>query len=159
MINASIAQLADDLKNKKISSKELVQFYLDRIDKYDGEIQAYNHVNENAVKQAEQIDNDRISGKKMPKFAGVPIALKDLLITKDMPTTCGSKILENFRPPFTGTAVKLIEDAGFVTLGKLSMDEFAMGSSNENAAFKKTRNPWDTERVPGGSSGGSANPL
>jgi len=156
ILNSTLNTITSALESKELSSKELVQFYLDRIDKYDGEIQAYNHVNENAIKQAELIDSKRTKGEKLPKFAGVPIALKDLLITGGMPTTCSSKILEGFTPPFTGTAVKHVEDAGFITLGKLSMDEFAMGSSNENAAFKKTRNPWDTEKVPGGSSGGSA---
>lgn len=156
ILNSTISQLAQALNDKKISSKELVKFYLDRIDRYDGEICAYNCVNENALKQAEEIDAKRAAGRELPLYAGLPIALKDLLITEEMPTTCSSKILENFKAPFTGTAVQLLEDAGFITLGKLSMDEFAMGSSNENAAFQKTRNPWDTSKVPGGSSGGSA---
>lgn len=155
-INLSLKALTEGLENKEFSSKELVQFYLDRIEKYDGEVQAFNYVNENAVAQAEAIDAKRAKGETLPKFAGVPIALKDLLITKGMPTTCSSKILEGFIPPFNGTAVSLVEDAGFINLGKLSMDEFAMGSSNETSAFAKTRNPWDTDRVPGGSSGGSA---
>jgi len=156
LLNKNLKELAEGLASKEFSSKELVQFYLDRIDKYDGDVQAFNHINENAVKQAEAIDAKRASGEALPTYAGVPIALKDLLITKGMPTTCSSKFLEGFTPPFNGTAVGLLEEAGFVNLGKLSMDEFAMGSSNENAAFKKTRNPWDTEKVPGGSSGGSA---
>jgi aspartyl-tRNA(Asn)/glutamyl-tRNA(Gln) amidotransferase subunit A len=155
-INLSLKALTAGLKNKEFSSRELVQFYLDRIEKYDGEVQAFNYVNENAVAQAEAVDAKRAKGETLPEFAGVPIALKDLLITKGMPTTCSSKILEGFKPPFNGTAVGLVEDAGFINLGKLSMDEFAMGSSNETSAYAKTRNPWDTERVPGGSSGGSA---
>lgn len=155
-ITLSLNALTAGLKNKEFSSRELVQFYLDRIEKYDGEVQAFNYVNENAVAQAEAVDAKRAKGETLPEFAGVPIALKDLLITKGMPTTCSSKILEGFKPPFNGTAVGLVEDAGFINLGKLSMDEFAMGSSNETSAYAKTRNPWDTERVPGGSSGGSA---
>lgn len=107
-------------------------------------------MNENAANQAKDIDDKRAKGEKLPQFAGIPVALKDLLITKGMPTTCSSKFLEGFKPPFVGTAVDLLEQSGFINLGKLSMDEFAMGSSNENAAFKKTRNPWDTEKVPGG---------
>jgi aspartyl-tRNA(Asn)/glutamyl-tRNA(Gln) amidotransferase subunit A len=155
-INLSLKALTAGLKNKEFSSRELVQFYLDRIEKYDGEVQAFNHVNENAIAQADAVDAKRAKGEALPEFAGVPIALKDLLITKGMPTTCSSKILESFKPPFNGTAVGLVEDAGFINLGKLSMDEFAMGSSNETSAYAKTRNPWDTDRVPGGSSGGSA---
>jgi aspartyl-tRNA(Asn)/glutamyl-tRNA(Gln) amidotransferase subunit A len=156
LLDKNLNELAAELASGGISSAELVQFYMDRIDKYDNEIAAYNHINENAVKQARAIDEKRAKGEALPKYAGIPIALKDLLITKGMPTTCSSKILEGFIPPFNGTAVSLLEEAGFVTLGKLSMDEFAMGSSNENAAFRKTRNPWDTSKVPGGSSGGSA---
>ncbi|MGD9808113.1 MAG: Asp-tRNA(Asn)/Glu-tRNA(Gln) amidotransferase subunit GatA [Deferribacterales bacterium] len=155
-INLSLKALTAGLKNKEFSSRELVQFYLDRIEKYDGEVQAFNHVNENAIAQADAVDAKRAKGEALPEFAGVPIALKDLLITKGMPTTCSSKILEGFKPPFNGTAVGLVEEAGFINLGKLSMDEFAMGSSNETSAYAKTRNPWDTDRVPGGSSGGSA---
>jgi len=155
-INLSLKGLTEGLTNKEFSSKELVQFYLDRIEKYNGEVQAFNYVNENAIAQAEAVDAKRAKGETLPEFAGVPIALKDLLITKGMPTTCSSKILEGFKPPFNGTAVGLVEDAGFINLGKLSMDEFAMGSSNETSAYAKTRNPWDTTRVPGGSSGGSA---
>lgn len=156
ILDKNLMELSADLKSKAVSSKELTAFYLDRIEKYDGEIAAFNYVNENALKQAEEIDAKRAKGEDLPDLAGVPIALKDLLITKGMPTTCSSKILEGFVPPFTGTAVELLNEAGLITLGKLSMDEFAMGSSNENAAFRQTRNPWDTSKVPGGSSGGSA---
>jgi aspartyl-tRNA(Asn)/glutamyl-tRNA(Gln) amidotransferase subunit A len=156
ILDKNLKELSAALMSKELSSKELVQFYMDRIDKYDGEVAAYNFVNENAIKQAEAIDEKRAKGETLPTYAGIPIALKDLLITKDMPTTCSSKFLDGFKPPFMGTATGLLEEAGFINLGKLSMDEFAMGSSNENAAFKKTRNPWDTAKVPGGSSGGSA---
>ena len=155
-LSYNLKELSEGLSNKDFSSEELVKFYLDRIEKYDGEIKAFNHVNENALSQAKDIDNKRASGETLPKMAGIPIALKDLLITEGMPTTCSSKFLEGFKPPFNGTAVNLLENAGMINLGKLSMDEFAMGSSNENAAFQKTRNPWDTDKVPGGSSGGSA---
>jgi len=156
ILNKNIKELADGLASKEFSSAELTQFYLDRIEKYDDEVKAYNYVNENAINQAKAIDEKRSKGEDLPQFAGIPVALKDLLITKDMPTTCSSKFLEGFKPPYVGTAVSLLEESGFINLGKLSMDEFAMGSSNENAAFKQTRNPWDTEKVPGGSSGGSA---
>jgi aspartyl-tRNA(Asn)/glutamyl-tRNA(Gln) amidotransferase subunit A len=156
ILGKNIKELKSALESKEISSKELVSFYLDRIDKYDGEIAAYNYVNENALKQAEEIDAKRAAGEQLPEFAGIPMALKDLIVTKDIPTTCSSNILKGFNPPYQGTVAGHMADAGFITLGKLSMDEFAMGSSNETAAFRKTRNPWDTEKVPGGSSGGSA---
>jgi len=156
ILGKNINELKTALDGKEISSKELVGFYLDRIDKYDGEIAAYNYVNENALKQAEEIDAKRVAGESLPTYAGIPMALKDLMVTKDIPTTCSSKILKGFNPPYQGTVAGHLENAGFITLGKLSMDEFAMGSSNETAAFKQTRNPWDTAKVPGGSSGGSA---
>lgn len=156
ILGKNLKELSKALTDKEISSKELAQFYLDRIEKYDGEIMAYNYVNPDLLKQAEDIDNKRAKGETLPAYAGIPMALKDLIIQKDMPATCSSKILKGFVPPFQGTAAQMLDDAGFLCLGKLSMDEFAMGSSNETAYYKQTRNPWDTTRVPGGSSGGSA---
>ncbi|MGE4267773.1 MAG: Asp-tRNA(Asn)/Glu-tRNA(Gln) amidotransferase subunit GatA [Deferribacterales bacterium] len=156
MIGKTLKQLSESLNKKEISSAELTQFYLDRIDKYDAEICAYNYINEKVIEQAKAVDEKRAKGEPLPAYAGIPMALKDLIIQKDMPATCSSKILEGFVPPFQGTAAQLLEDTGFLCLGKLSMDEFAMGSSNETAFRKKTRNPWDTTKVPGGSSGGSA---
>lgn len=156
ILGKNLKELSQALVNKEFSSKELTKFYLDRIEKYDGEIKAYNYINPDVLKQAEDIDNKRAKGDNLPQYAGIPMALKDLIIQKGMPATCSSKILEGFVPPFQGTASQLLEDAGFLCLGKLSMDEFAMGSSNETAYYKQTRNPWNTECVPGGSSGGSA---
>ncbi len=156
MLGKNLKQLSEALNKKEISSAELTQFYLDRIAKYDGEIRAYNYVNPNVLDQAKAVDAKRAKGEALPAYAGIPMALKDLIIQKDMPATCSSRILEGFVPPFQGTAAGLLEDAGFLCLGKLSMDEFAMGSSNETAYYKQTRNPWDTAKVPGGSSGGSA---
>lgn len=156
ILGKNLNELSQALNKKEISSAELTQFYLDRIAKYDGEICAYNYINPDVLKQAQTVDEKRAKGEALPAYAGIPMALKDLIIQKDMPATCSSKILDGFVPPFQGTAAQHLEDAGFLCLGKLSMDEFAMGSSNETAYYKKTRNPWDTTRVPGGSSGGSA---
>lgn len=156
ILNATLRELSTALQNKQISSKELTAFYLDRIAKYDGDVKSYVHVNEKALEQASAIDDKRAKGEELPLFAGIPLAFKDLIITDDMPTTCSSRILENFRAPFNSTVTDLVRKQGMIILGKLNMDEFAMGSSTETSYFKKTCNPWDLSRVPGGSSGGSA---
>lgn len=156
ILNMTIKEMGLALQEKKISSKELVSFYLDRINKYDDKVQAFLHVNENALKQAEEVDNKRAKGENLSLLAGIPIGLKDLIITSDMPTTCASRMLENFVAPFDATAVELLKKEDMILLGKLNMDEFAMGSSTETSYFKKTRNPWNLDYVPGGSSGGSA---
>jgi aspartyl-tRNA(Asn)/glutamyl-tRNA(Gln) amidotransferase subunit A len=143
----------DAIRAKKISSVELTRQALDRIQKLDPTILAYNETYaDRAMEQARAVDVGKTSGP----LAGVPIAIKDNLCTTYGHTTCSSKILANFRAPYDATVVKKLEQAGAVILGKTNLDEFAMGSSTENSAFKTTRNPWDTTRVPGGSSGGSA---
>ncbi len=153
----TIRELSDRLKQGELSSTGLTEAYLKRIEEVDGKIHAYITVSrEEALEQASEADRRIKEGKDVTALTGIPIALKDIFCTRGLRTTCASRILEDFTPPYDATVVKRLKDAGAVILGKLNMDEFAMGSSNENSAFFKTLNPWDTECVPGGSSGGSA---
>jgi aspartyl-tRNA(Asn)/glutamyl-tRNA(Gln) amidotransferase subunit A len=152
----SAAALADALVARDVSSVEATQAHLDRIAAVDGDVHAFLHVNENALAAARSIDSRRAAGDDLGALAGVPIAIKDVLCTQDMPTTSGSKILEGWRPPYDATPVAKLRAAGLVPLGKTNMDEFAMGSTTEFSAYGPTRNPWDLDRIPGGSGGGSA---
>ena len=154
--NLSAAALADRLAAGEISSVEATQAHLDRIAAVDGDIHAFLHVSDHALDVAADIDRRRASGEVLNALAGVPVAIKDVLVTTDMPSTSGSKILEGYMSPYDATVVARSRTAGLVPLGKTNMDEFAMGSSTEHSAYGPTRNPWDLERIPGGSGGGSA---
>ena len=148
--------LADKLRSGEVSSVEATQAHLDRIAEVDGDIHAFLHVSATALDTAAAIDARRAAGEKLGPLAGIPIAIKDVLCTIDMPSTAGSRILEGWVPPYDATVVRKLREAGLVPLGKTNMDEFAMGSSTEHSAFGPTHNPWDLDRIPGGSGGGSA---
>ncbi len=152
----TIKQAHDALNKGELTSEELTQAHLDRIQAVEPTVQAYLRVTADiAMQHAKQADKKRQAGEDSP-LLGIPLAYKDVLVTEGVETTCGSKILEGYIPPYTATAIDKLNQAGAVMLGKLNMDEFAMGSSTENSAYQATRNPWDVARVPGGSSGGSA---
>jgi len=154
--NLTIKKASDLLEKKEASSVELTQYYLDRIKKFDEKIGAFLLVTQDyALKKAAEADKRIASGKRLGILDGVPFGVKDVIVTKDIDTTAASKILEGFNPPFSATVIKKLEDAGAIIIGKLNCDEFAMGSSTENSAYKICHNPWDLDRVPGGSSGGS----
>ena len=145
------------IKKKKVTAFEVIQDIYNQIDKFDNIIKAFLILNrKEAFQQAKEIDVKVKNGEELPLLAGVAVAIKDIITTKGLETTCGSKILEGFIPPYNATVINKLKEAGAIIIGKTNMDEFAMGSSTENSAFGPTRNPWDLERVPGGSSGGSA---
>ena len=156
LIRLSAADLAGQLRAGEVSSVEATQAHLDRIAEVDGDVHAFLHVSEHALDVAADIDRRRAGGETLGPLAGVPLAIKDVLVTTDMPSTSGSRILEGYMSPFDATVVARSRAAGLVPLGKTNMDEFAMGSSTEHSAYGPTRNPWDLTRIPGGSGGGSA---
>jgi len=153
----TIHELHDLLIKREVTSREVTEALYRRIKEVDGKIKAYLILTEEeAFGQANQVDRKIVRGEEIGDLAGVPIGLKDILCTKGIRTTCGSKILENYVPFYDGTVVRRLKERDAVMLGKLNMDEFAMGSSTENSGFQITRNPWNPDRIPGGSSGGSA---
>lgn len=156
LCNLTVHEASGLLHSRQISSVDLTRAVLGRIDAVEAKVRAFITLTPDlAMEHAAEAD-ERLSGSDAPRLCGIPLGLKDVLSTRSVKTTCGSKILENFVPPYDATVVRLLREAGAVTVGKTNMDEFAMGSSTENSGFSPTLNPWDLERVPGGSSGGSA---
>lgn len=156
LTQASFAEVASAVKAKKISAAEVTKFFINRIEKLNPALNAFIKTNELALNDAEKIDVQIAKGQPVGPLAGVVFGIKDMLCTKGIRTTAGSKMLENFVPPYDATVVARLKAAGAIIVGKLNQDEFAMGSSNETSFFGNCKNPWNTEHVPGGSSGGSA---
>ncbi|MFS4458980.1 Asp-tRNA(Asn)/Glu-tRNA(Gln) amidotransferase subunit GatA [Bdellovibrio sp. HCB2-146] len=153
---SSISEIAEAVQSKKVSAKEVTAHFQNRIESLDGKLNSFTAKNENALREAEALDVRIAKGESVGALAGVPFGIKEMLCTKGLPTTAASKILENFVPPYDATVVDRLKKAGVIVLGKLNQDEFAMGSSNETSHFGPVKNPWNTDCVPGGSSGGSA---
>ena len=160
LIRESASKMAEALANKEVSAVELTNQHFEQIEAVDKDVHAFLYLDkEGAISQAADIDKRRAAGEKLSPLAGIPLALKDVLTQKGVPTTCGSKILAGWRPPYDATVVTKLKSAGVVILGKTNMEEFAMGSSTENSAYGPTHNPWDLSRIPGGSGGGSSAAL
>jgi len=160
IIRLDAATLADKIARRELSSVEVTRACLDQIEATDDQYRAFLHVAaDQALADAARVDAAVAAGEDVAPLAGVPLALKDVFTTTDMPTTCGSRILEGWHPPYDATVTLRLRAAGIPILGKTNMDEFAMGSSTENSAYGPTRNPWNVDRVPGGSGGGSAAAL
>ncbi|PPF24726.1 Asp-tRNA(Asn)/Glu-tRNA(Gln) amidotransferase subunit GatA [Rathayibacter rathayi] len=157
LVRLSASALSERLADGSVSSVEATRAHLERIEAVDAAVHAFLHVaHEGAVASAEAIDRRRADGQALHPLAGVPLAVKDVIVTNDMPTTSGSRILEGWRPPYDATVMRKVREAGLVPIGKTNMDEFAMGSTTERSAYGPTHNPWDLDRIPGGSGGGSA---
>ena len=159
MTEYTALELGRKIRRGEISAVEATQAALKQIDEKEALLHAYIHVDqEGALRQAEDVQKKIMAGELTGPLAGVPMAVKDNICIEGMQTTCASRILANYIPPYTATAVKKLQDAGAVILGKTNMDEFAMGSTTETSAYGITKNPWKTDHVPGGSSGGPAPP-
>ena len=156
LLQADFSQVTESVQSKKISAMETAQFFLNRVQSLDKQLNSFTHVSATVLKEAEQLDQKIARNESVGPLAGVVFGIKDLLCTKGMPSTAASKMLRGFIPPYDATVVSRLKSAGALILGKLNQDEFAMGSSNETSVYGVCHNPWDTSRVPGGSSGGSA---
>ena len=160
ILTATAADLGAKIAARELTSVEVVEAFLGQIERHDGRVHAFLHVDaEGARAQAAAVDARLDAGEKLGPLAGVPLALKDLFTQRGIPTTAGSRILQGWRPPYSATVTQRLLDAGIVIVGKTNMDEFAMGSSTENSAYGATHNPWDLDRIPGGSGGGSSASL